>query len=446
MFLVVYGGLATGGENRLYFTNFSAMTLTRGCNAPLCLVSRGGVHRRVGRCGSTFGGCFPTNSTPRFTDGSFSYGRVCHVVRSRRVGVSIISDNRVCATGTTNFSLSRYFFRNGGGASCSVTCTVSGNIKCFMVSDCRRVRTLGLVTGRGNVVRGTLLHVAPNVSARARRGVSANGISSGFNFTIGANVTSSTMGIILGTRGVRLYKFRYRVNSRVFRSGPFVLTYRVVLSFVGRVASALSFATSVLGLNNNFNIGCARARPDLGLSRGVNRITGTVDSGYTSLKVTIPGVTVRPNEDVITSTNVALCAINSIGRVGNCGGCISVSNNVASGPHFTLCRSPCAMVLTDHMGSGTSFATAVTNEYYRSNSVVRGGIAVPGPQHGRVLTILAANTCGCSVTSGCGHVPHPTIIVLSRSGSCLTMGHRALSSVYDLSVWWPGAGGSPFSQ
>ncbi len=423
------GGLAVGRRGRLTVSNRSAMRLTGRFNAPLCILSRSLVHGGYYRCGSTVSGFCSKGKLVLFTDGTLYAVCASHLIKRRNLNTSTISNKRLCALSGSNFSVDGIFFRNGGGAQDRVRFTVGTSIKRVIISGVCRLSLVGRVTGRASSGRGVLFHVGPNVSTRARSFVGANRVSSGFNIALRGNRTFRVRGCTTKLSGVVISNIRYRVNSRVFRARPFYRTTEMVVSFVTGLRGRLSVSMGMLGLNNKFKVGCMDGSSPLAPSSCVGDMTRTMGRDTGRRGLTYPFLIFRPKESVITPTNVALCAINDMGRVGSVHACMSVSNNVNSGPECVLCRTGCDTILTGGTGRGTAGPIAVTKGYYRSNSLVNRGVVLPGIRIKSAITVLTANTCGCSVTDGCGHVPHPPVITISGGGGGLVMGQRACSSV-----------------
>lgn len=150
---------------------------------------------------------------------------------------------------------------------------------------------------------------------------------------------------------------------------------------------------------------------------------------YRSRKVPLPHLLYRPNHSLIKSTYIATCQINDRGRVPNLHACTTVSNNVSSGPQPVACRSICQTLITGQVSTPLDRAVALTNGRYRSKSVLVGSTPLPLLQASSIVAVTTANTCGCDVTSGCGHIPQPTTILIERKSTRLVLHQRALRSL-----------------
>jgi diaminopimelate decarboxylase len=405
---------------RLAFDGCDLVGLAKKYGTPLYVMSETAIRSRLAEIRSSFLAKYP-GTFAVYASKAIQTLEICRIVASEGMGLDVVSGGEIYAAIKAGVAPEHLFLHGNNKTLDEIRMAVDLGLGRVVVDNLYELEALNAAALAAGKRQRILFRVTPGVDSHTHEFISTGRLDSKFGIPLDRRVRGKYIEPALAMKGVELLGFHFHVGSQLLVNDSHLKAVEVVLDLMRECKEEYGFEARELNLGGGFGVRYAGDPAPPPLSYFVDPMMAAVSDGCRAFGLAMPRVIIEPGRWVVGEAGITLYTIGSIKEIPGIRSYVGVDGGLPDNPRPALYGARYEAIIANKAEAEAAGTYTIAGKCCETGDILIRDIALPSPESGDVLAVLATGAYNHSMASNYNRIPRPALVMVKAGADRLSV-------------------------
>lgn len=410
--------LSINEAGHLTFAGLDTVNLAKEYGTPLYLFDEDLIRENINIYKKSIQEYYNGNGMPVYASKAFCCKEICRLVQSEGIGLDVVSGGELYTALSVGFDASRIFFHGNNKTRDELVYAVESGVGTIVVDNLTELDMLDEIAAQQGRVVSIMFRVKPGIDAHTHDFIMTGQIDSKFGLALenGEAITAAKRAV-LECKHVDLVGLHCHIGSQIFDIAPFELAAKVMMKFMAEIKSVTGKTLTSLNLGGGFGIKYLNSHDPVAYDEYMHKVSKVIHASSLEHGLPVPRIYIEPGRSIVGPAGITLYTVGAVKEIAGVRNYVSVDGGMADNPRYALYQSPYDVVCANKASIEKNYVATIAGRCCESGDLIQENVALPTPEEGDILAVLATGAYNYSMASHYNRIPNAAVVFISGSKS-----------------------------
>jgi diaminopimelate decarboxylase len=358
---------------------------------------------------------YPGEAQVLYASKAWSCSAVCAIVASEGLGIDVVSGGEIYTALQAKVSPDKLYFHGNNKSRSELEFAVAAGCT-LVVDNWNELKTLVEIashTGDGMAALDrplpVMIRLTPGIECHTHEYIRTGHLDSKFGFD--PNQLDEVFTFVSQQPRLSCIGLHAHIGSQIFELQPHTDLGGVMAQWLSKAAQ---YGLSIQELNVGGGLGICYTEADdpPSIEAWVKVVTAAVKTGCEAQSLPLPKLLCEPGRSLIGSACVTAYTVGGSKTVPGIRTYVTIDGGMSDNPRPITYQSVYRAVLANQMSVPMTEALTIAGKHCESGDILIKDIALPKPQAGDILLVMATGAYNYSMSSNYNRIPRPAAVLV----------------------------------
>lgn len=342
---------------------------------------------------------------------------ICRIVADEGIGIDVVSGGEIYTAYKAGFPMERVYFHGNNKTPDEIELALKTGVGRFVVDNVTELRLLSEICAKQGKTADILLRIKPGIDAHTHSFIRTGQIDSKFGFALETGEAFDAVKAAVSADNINLVGLHCHIASQVFEIRPFVEAAEVMLGFIKKIKSELSYEIDELDLGGGFGVPYTDEDERVSYLDFMRPVSEKIRGICSEDGLKLPKILIEPGRSVIAEAGITLYTVGAVKNIPNVRTYVSVDGGMGDNPRYILYQAKYTLECANKADKPKDMTVTVAGKCCESGDLIQENAKIQQVQPGDILAVLTTGAYNYSMASNYNRIPRPPV-VLVKNGEC----------------------------
>ena len=342
---------------------------------------------------------------------------ICRIAADEGIGIDVVSGGEIYTAYKAGFPMERVYFHGNNKTPDEIELALKTGVGRFVVDNVTELRLLSEICAKQGKNADILLRIKPGIDAHTHSFIRTGQIDSKFGFALETGEAFDAVKAAVSADNINLVGLHCHIASQVFEIRPFVEAAEVMLGFIKKIKSELSYEIDELDLGGGFGVPYTDEDERATYLDFMRPVSEKIRGICSEDGLKLPKILIEPGRSVIAEAGITLYTVGAVKNIPNVRTYVSVDGGMGDNPRYILYQAKYTIECANKADKPKDMTVTVAGKCCESGDLIQENAKIQQVQPGDILAVLTTGAYNYSMASNYNRIPRPPV-VLVKNGEC----------------------------
>ena len=409
--------LSVNGLGHLTVGGVDTVDIAERFGTPTYVIDEMAVRTRVAMFRDSLIDCYGDNSLCLYASKAMCCMELCRVLASEGIGIDVVSGGEIYTAYKSGFPMDRVYFHGNNKREDELCLALDTGVGRFVVDNVTELNTLSRLCAEKGKTADILFRIKPGVDAHTHSFVRTGQIDSKFGFALETGEAYDAVKLAIATENVNLVGLHCHIASQVFETTPFVEAAEIMLGFIAKIKSELSYEIDELDLGGGFGVPYVDGDDSVSYENFMQPVAARIHELCAQMNIKLPKILIEPGRSVIAEAGVTLYTVGAVKNIPDVRTYVSVDGGMTDNPRYILYGAPYTVECANKANLPKDAIVTLAGKCCESGDLIQENAPIQNVEVGDIIAVISTGAHNYSMSSNYNRIPRPPVVFV-KDGEC----------------------------
>lgn len=360
---------------------------------------------------------------------AFSCKEMYRIVNSEGIGIDVVSAGELYTAASVDFPMEKVCFHGNNKTDAELELAVEKKVGRIIVDNIYELERLDKVAEKKGVSVKIMFRIKPGIDAHTHDFVKTGQIDSKFGFALETGEAFEAVKTAIKLKNVDLVGLHCHIGSQIFDIDPFVHAAEVMLDFIAKIKSELSYEIKELNLGGGFGIKYTNEDKPSPFEKFMECVSAEVKKICAEKNIRLPFIIIEPGRSIAAPAGLTLYTVGGIKNIPNIRTYVSIDGGMCDNPRYALYKSEYDIENASRAGEEKTEKITLAGKCCESGDLIGENMPVQHVEVGDIMAVLATGAYNYSMSSNYNRLCKPAVVMVKDGQSRIAVKRETLEDI-----------------
>lgn len=360
---------------------------------------------------------------------AFSCKEMYRIVNSEGIGIDVVSAGELYTAASVDFPMEKVCFHGNNKTDAELELAVEKKVGRIIVDNIYELERLDKLAEKKGVSVKIMFRIKPGIDAHTHDFVKTGQIDSKFGFALETGEAFEAVKTAIKLKNVDLVGLHCHIGSQIFDIDPFVHAAEVMLDFIAKIKSELSYEIKELNLGGGFGIKYTNEDKPSPFEKFMECVSTEVKKICAEKNIRLPFIIIEPGRSIAAPAGLTLYTVGGIKDIPNIRTYVSIDGGMCDNPRYALYKSEYDIENASRAGEKKTEKITLAGKCCESGDLIGENMPVQHVEVGDIMAVLATGAYNYSMSSNYNRLCKPAVVMVKDGQSRIAVKRETLEDI-----------------
>ncbi len=360
---------------------------------------------------------------------AFSCKEMYRIVNSEGIGIDVVSAGELYTAASVDFPMEKVCFHGNNKTDAELELAVEKKVGRIIVDNIYELERLDRLAEKKGVSVNIMFRIKPGIDAHTHDFVKTGQIDSKFGFALETGEAFEAVKTAIKLKNVDLVGLHCHIGSQIFDIDPFVHAAEVMLGFIAKIKSELSYDIKELNLGGGFGIKYTNEDKPSPFEKFMECVSAEVKKICVEKNIRLPFIIIEPGRAIVAPAGLTLYTVGGIKNIPNIRTYVSIDGGMCDNPRYALYKSEYDIENASRAGEEKTEKITLAGKCCESGDLIGENMPVQHVEVGDIMAVLATGAYNYSMSSNYNRLCKPAVVMINDRQSRIAVKRETFEDI-----------------
>lgn len=360
---------------------------------------------------------------------AFCCKEICRIMKDEGIGLDVVSSGELFTAINVGFPADKICFHGNNKTEDELTLALSHGVGRIIVDNIYELERLDKLAGKLHKKATIMFRIKPGIDAHTHSFIMTGQIDSKFGLALETGEAYEAVKSAISLENIVLKGLHCHIGSQIFDIEPFELAAKVMLEFIAKIGSELSYNITELNLGGGFGIKYLPNHDPVEYETYMESVSKVVKQTCKDLDIKQPFILIEPGRSIVGPAGITLYTVGAVKEIPNVRTYVSIDGGMGDNPRYALYQSEYDIEIANKASEEKIRTVTVAGKCCESGDLIGENMPIQDVQTGDTLAVLATGAYNYSMSSNYNRIPKPPVVMVNNGKSKIVVRRETLDDI-----------------